>query len=77
MVFNDSLIDLNDSLVGGKFEQLAFFYRLRKEVDERATYPELLQHPFLVYHEGVDTDISGFVAEILDNTTAEDEKKSC
>ena len=60
-----------------KFEQLAFFYRLRKEVDERATYPELLQHPFLVYHEGVDTDISGFVAEILDNTTAEDEKKSC
>lgn len=42
---------------------------LRKEVDERATYPELLSHPFLVYHEGVNTDISGFVSEILDNSS--------
>ena len=52
------------------------FYSLRKGVVERATYPELLQHPFLVYHEGVNTDISGFVVEVLDSHTDEDEKKS-
>ena len=51
-------------------------YSLRKGVVERATYPELLQHPFLVYHEGVNTDISGFVVEVLDSHTDEDEKKS-
>ena len=45
------------------------FNRLRKVVDERATYPELLQHPFLVYHEGVNMDISGFVSEVLDNSS--------
>jgi len=50
---------------------------LRKEVEERATYPELLRHPFLTYHENVNTDISGFVAEVLDNSTEENEKKSC
>ena len=59
----------------GNLNTWVIFYSLRKEVDERATYPELLQHPFLVYHEGVDTDISGFVAEILDNTTVEDENR--
>lgn len=47
---------------------------LKKDVDERASYPELLQHPFLVYHAKVNTNISGFVSEVLDNSTEEHER---
>merc|ERR550532_2978197 len=48
---------------------------LQKEVDERANYPELLQHPFLVHHAQVNTNISSFVSDVLDNSTEEDEKE--
>jgi len=49
---------------------------LKKEANERPSYPELLEHEFLVHHAKVNTDISPFVAEVLNNSTEEDEKES-
>ena len=46
-----------------------------KKVVERATYPELMQHQFLKHHAAAVTDIAAFVAEVLDNSTEEDEKE--
>ncbi len=43
-----------------------FKRRLIKEVIHRATYSVLLEHPFLVHHQEIDTDISAFVASVLD-----------
>jgi len=48
---------------------------LMKDVDERASYPELREHPFLVYHAKVNTNISSFVSDVLDNSSEEDEKE--
>lgn len=48
---------------------------LQKEVDERANYPDLRKHPFLVHHAQVNTNISSFVSDVLDNSTEEDEKE--
>jgi len=48
---------------------------LKKDVDERASYPDLREHPFLVYHAKVNTNISSFVSEILDNSREEDEQE--
>lgn len=48
---------------------------LKKDVDERASYSELRQHPFLVHHAKANTDISTFVADVLDNSSEEDEKE--
>ncbi len=45
-----------------------------KNVNERAVYQDLLEHPFLKHHAEAITDIAAFVAEILDNSTEEDEK---
>eukprot|EP00095_Tigriopus_kingsejongensis_P011448 maker-scaffold222_size251774-snap-gene-1.29 protein:Tk11448 transcript:maker-scaffold222_size251774-snap-gene-1.29-mRNA-1 annotation:"dual specificity mitogen-activated protein kinase kinase 3" len=39
---------------------------LRKAVSERATYSQLLEHPFLQLHSQKNTDISGFVSRVLD-----------
>ncbi len=50
-------------------------FRLMKKVVERATYPELMQHQFLKHHAAAVTDIAAFVAEVLDNSTEEDEKE--
>ena len=41
---------------------------------ERASYPELLEHAFLVYHDKANFNISPFVADVLDNSTEADEK---
>lgn len=48
---------------------------LMKDVDERASYPDLREHPFLVYHAKVNTNISSFVSDVLDNSSEEDEKE--
>jgi len=48
---------------------------LKKDVDQRATYPDLREHPFLVHHAQVNTNISPFVSNVLDNSTEEDEKE--
>jgi hypothetical protein len=47
-----------------------------KTVTERAGYPELLEHPFLQHHSKVNTNISPFVSDVLDNSTDADEKES-
>ncbi|XP_059083941.1 dual specificity mitogen-activated protein kinase kinase 6-like [Tigriopus californicus] len=39
---------------------------LQKKVNERATYSALLEHPFLQLHSQMNTDISGFVSQVLD-----------
>lgn len=44
-------------------------------MNERAGYTELLDHIFLVHHGRVNTNISAFVSEVLDNSTEEDEKE--
>ena len=40
---------------------------LHKDVASRATYSTLMEHPFLVHHQQIDTDISEFVASVLDS----------
>ena len=44
-------------------------------MNERANYPDLREHQFLVYHAKVNTDISSFVSEVLDSSTEEDERE--
>ena len=39
---------------------------LHKDVASRATYNTLLEHRFLVHHQQINTDISDFVASVLD-----------
>ncbi|CAH0563699.1 unnamed protein product [Brassicogethes aeneus] len=39
---------------------------LKKSYQERWNYNQLLEHPFLIRAREVDTDISGFVSDILD-----------
>ena len=39
---------------------------LHKDVASRATYSTLLEHRFLVHHQQINTDISVFVASVLD-----------
>ena len=46
------------------------FSRLHKKVDDRATYPQLLEHPFLQLHRQKNTDISAFVSAVLDAPVA-------
>jgi len=47
---------------------------LQKDVQKRATLQQLLQdHPFLIHHATAETNVAAFVAEVLDNSTAEDE----
>lgn len=57
------------------FDTTNFFYRLKKDVDERACYQLLMQDPFLVHHGQANTNISSFVSDVLDNSTEEDEKQ--
>ena len=50
------------------------FCRLVKEPTDRASLQQLLyDHPFLVEHANAPTDVAGFVAEVLDNSSAADE----
>ena len=50
------------------------FFRLQKEVNTRATLHKLLyDHPFLQHHSTAPTDVAGFVADVLDNSSADDE----
>ena len=44
----------------------AWISSLHKDVASRATYSTLLEHRFLVHHQQIDTDISEFVASVLD-----------
>ena len=44
----------------------SFLSSLHKDVASRASYPTLLEHRFLVHHQQIDTDISEFVASVLD-----------
>lgn len=44
---------------------------LRKTPSDRANYPQLLEHPFVTKHEGVDVDVAGFVQEILGDNNEE------
>jgi len=47
---------------------------LVKEPTDRASLQQLLyDHPFLVEHANAPTDVAGFVAEVLDNSSAADE----
>ena len=39
---------------------------LHKDVASRATYNTLLEHRFLMHHQQINTDISDFVASVLD-----------
>jgi len=39
---------------------------LHKDVASRASYSTLMEHRFLVHHQQIDTDISPFVASVLD-----------
>ena len=39
---------------------------LHKKVDNRASYPTLLEHAFLKLHGEINTDISQFVSKIID-----------
>uniref|UniRef100_A0AAZ3SM68 mitogen-activated protein kinase kinase n=1 Tax=Oncorhynchus tshawytscha TaxID=74940 RepID=A0AAZ3SM68_ONCTS len=38
---------------------------LKKNSKERPNYPELMQHPFFISHESLDTDVASFVKVIL------------
>jgi serine/threonine protein kinase len=46
---------------------------LQKRVQDRATLQQLLGHPFLEHHSQAQTDVASFVADILDNSSIEDE----
>jgi len=50
---------------------------LQKDVNTRATLHQLLDHPFLQHHSTspLPPHLHGFVDEVLDNTSAEDEVK--
>ena len=48
-------------------------FRLQKRVQDRSTLQQLLGHPFLEHHGQAPTDVASFVADILDNSSAEDE----
>jgi len=48
-------------------------FSLKKKVEERATYQMLMEHPFLEHHAKVNKDISEFVAEVLYQSSSEDE----
>lgn len=48
---------------------------LKKDVNERAGYPQLMQDAFLLHHSQANTDISTFVSDVLDNSTEEDERQ--
>ncbi len=37
-------------------------------MNERATYQQLLKHPFLLLHGEMNTDISAFVSQVLDSS---------
>ena len=50
-----------------------FYIRLQKRVQDRATLQQLLGHPFLEHHSQAETDVASFVADILDNSSIEDE----
>ena len=52
------------------------FLRLKKDVNERAGYPQLLQDPFLVHHGEANKNISDFVSDVLDNSTEENQRVS-
>ena len=52
------------------------FFRLKKDVNERAGYPQLLQDEFLVHHGKANKDISEFVSDVLDNSTEENQRVS-
>jgi len=47
---------------------------LKKDVNERAGYPQLLQDEFLVHHGKANKDISEFVSDVLDNSTEENQR---
>ena len=49
------------------------FCRLQKRVQDRSTLQQLLGHPFLEHHSQAETDVATFVADILDNSSIEDE----
>ena len=51
-------------------------FRLKKDVNERAAYPQLLQDPFLVLHGEANKNISDFVSDVLDNSTEENQRVS-
>ena len=45
-------------------------FRLHKKVTDRASYTQLLEHPFLRLHKERNTDISSFVSKVLDEIAA-------
>ena len=52
--------------VGFPLQRRLICFSLKKKVDERANYVELLQHTFIVQAEQTEVDVSGFVTDILD-----------
>ncbi|CAG0890738.1 unnamed protein product [Darwinula stevensoni] len=47
---------------------------LLKDVHKRPNYTQLLEHPFIARHGTVDTDVAGFVSEILDLPLTDEDK---
>lgn len=48
------------------FYILFFLDRLTKEVEKRANYIQLLEHPFIVKYEHEEVDMAGYVTSVLE-----------
>ena len=65
--YHNWLMALTNETVTNFVILIDFPSSLKKKVDERANYLELLEHVFLVNAEKTTVDVSGFVTDILDN----------